>query len=208
MTIMWKKDLSHAQAQLAQNDPILAKLIKRYGMPTFRPHADHYGALVSAIIGQQLSEKAGATIEKRFLALFNGVLPDPDTLLHTDSEKIRAVGVSYGKIGYMKDLAEHILDGRLDLKHIATLPSNLLIQQLTAVKGIGEWTAHMFMIFSLGRLDVLPTGDLGVRKAMMIQYALGELPKPLTMQEVATNHSWHPYESVASWYMWQSLDNK
>jgi DNA-3-methyladenine glycosylase II len=117
------------------------------------------------------------------------------------------VGVSYGKIGYMKDLATHILDGRLDLAHVATLPNNIIISQLTAVKGIGEWTAHMFMIFSLGRLDVLPTGDLGVRKAMVLQYHLSDLPSPIAMREIALSRHWSPYESVAAWYMWQSLDN-
>jgi DNA-3-methyladenine glycosylase II len=107
----------------------------------------------------------------------------------------------------MKDLAGHILDKRLDLAHIASMPNDQLIEQLTAVKGIGQWSAHMFMIFCLGRLDVLPVGDLGVRKAMMRVYDLSELPDPATCVTIASENNWHPYESVAAWYLWQSLDN-
>ncbi len=123
-----------------------------------------------------------------------------------DDDKIRAIGCSYSKIGYMKDLAQHIIDERLDLAHIATLPNETVIEQLVAVKGIGEWTAHMFMIFSLGRLDILPTGDLGIRKAMQRVYDLAELPAPATMHKIAQKNHWKPYESVASWYLWKSID--
>lgn len=204
----WQKDLATAQQHLSQVDPILAALIARYGNCKLEPHTNYYGELVSAIIGQQLSEKAGATIYKRFLTLFDNKLPTPEQIIATDTEAIRAIGCSYSKAGYMKDLAQHIIDGRLDLAHIATLPNDVVIQQLVAVKGIGEWSAHMFMMFSLGRLDVLPTGDLGIRKAMMLQYQLDELPKPALMHEIALTYRWIPYQSVACWYLWQSLDNQ
>jgi DNA-3-methyladenine glycosylase II len=100
-----------------------------------------------------------------------------------------------------------VLDKRLDLEHISTMPNDQLIEQLTAVKGIGEWSAHMFMIFGLGRLDIMPTGDLGIRKAIKNLYGLKELPDPAQCITIANKYNWHPYESVASWYLWQSLDN-
>ena len=207
-TAKWQKALKDAQEHLSSVDPIIGNLIDVFGGCRLVPHTDYYGELVSAIIGQQLSEKAGATIYKRFLTLFDGQLPTPEQIIITDTEAIRGIGCSYSKAGYMKDLAQHIVDGRLDLAHIATLPNETVIEQLVAVKGIGEWSAHMFMMFCLGRLDILPTGDLGVRKAMMLQYGLTDLPKPPVMHEIALTHHWAPYHSVASWYLWQSLDNQ
>jgi DNA-3-methyladenine glycosylase II len=203
----WNKQLRKAEQALGHADPVVGALIDRYGPCALNPHTDYYGELVGAIIGQQLSEKAGATIYKRFLGLFEGRLPTPEQIIATDTEAIRSIGCSYSKAGYMKDLAQHIIDGRLDLAHIATLPNDEVIRQLVAVKGIGEWSAHMFMMFSLGRLDILPTGDLGIRKAMMQLYDLPELPKPQVMHELALTHHWAPYQSVACWYLWQSLDN-
>lgn len=204
----WAQKLAKAQLHLATADPLFAELVAKYGNCKIMPHTDYYGELVGAIIGQQLSEKAGATIYKRFLTLFDGKLPSPEQIISTDTEAIRGIGCSYSKAGYMKDLAQHIIDGRLDLKHIATLPNETVIEQLVAVKGIGEWSAHMFMIFSLGRMDILPTGDLGIRKAMMLNYGLDELPKPAKMLEISLLNSWAPYQSIASWYLWQSLDNQ
>jgi DNA-3-methyladenine glycosylase II len=128
-------------------------------------------------------------------------------LIKIQDQKLRDIGLSWAKVKYVKDLAQHVLDGRLDLNHLATMPNEQIIEQLTAVKGIGEWSAHMFMIFGLGRLDVLPTGDLGVRKAVMNLYGLKQLPDPARMITVANKNHWHPYESVAAWYLWQSLDN-
>ena len=204
----WQAKLITAEQHLGEHDQILAKLIMRFGNCKLAPHTNYYGELVSAIIGQQLSEKAGATIFKRFLTLFNNQLPTPEQILAIDTEAVRGIGCSYSKVGYMKDLAQHIVDGRLDLDHIATLPNDTVIEQLVSVKGIGEWSAHMFMMFSLGRLDILPTGDLGIRKAMMNLYGLAELPKPAVMHEIALINGWTPYQSVASWYLWQSLDNQ
>jgi DNA-3-methyladenine glycosylase II len=131
-----------------------------------------------------------------------------EQILETDIEVIRSVGASYAKANYIKDLALHILEGRLDLAHIATLPNDVVIEQLTAIKGIGEWSAHMFMIFSLGRLDILPWGDLGVRKSMQEVYGLPQLPTKIEMIKVAKENNWNPYESIAAWYLWKNLDNK
>lgn len=204
----WSNTVIKAENHLTTHDTVFAHLVKQYGHCTLMPHTNYYSELVSAIIGQQLSEKAGATIYKRFLGLFGDELPTPEQIIETDTEAIRNIGCSYNKVSYMKDLAAHIIDSRLDLDHLASQDNEEIIKQLVAVKGIGEWSAHMFMIFSLGRLDILPTGDLGVRKAMMIQYDLTELPKPAVMHAIAAQHNWGPYESVASWYLWKSLDNQ
>jgi DNA-3-methyladenine glycosylase II len=197
--------LRQAERYLAKQDERMAALIKLYGPCRLQPHKDYYGELVSGIVGQQLSAKAGAVIWRRVLELFGGKMPIPEQLIEIDVGKIRAAGVSRPKIGYMKDLAQHILDGRLDLEHIATMPNDQLIEQLTAVKGIGQWSAQMFMIFGLGRLDVLPVGDLGIRKAVQQVYGSKQLPTGEQIITVANRHKWHPYESVASWYLWKSL---
>ena len=196
-----------AQKHLARVDPKLRHLIALYGDCPLRPHTDYYRELVDSITSQQLSVKAGRTIFNRFLDLFDGAMPTPEQIIATDIEKLRSTGCSYSKAGYIKDLAQRINDGRLDLAHIATLPNEAVIKQLTAVKGIGEWSAHMFMIFSLGRTNILPTGDLGIRKAIMAQYGLDRLPKPNEMLQISQQYQWDPYQSVASWYLWQSLNN-
>ena len=201
------QQLRQAEKYLAAHDKKLASVIADSGPCRIKPHKDHYGELVGSIVGQQLSTHAAAAIWKRVLDLFDGKMPKPEQLIKVDGQKLRDLGFSWAKVRYVKDLAEHILDGRLDLDHIATMSNDQVIEQLTAVKGIGEWSAHMFLLFGLGRLDVLPWGDLGVRKAMMQLYGLKEMPDPAMCVSVATKNHWHPYESVASWYMWQSLDN-
>ena len=196
-----------AASHLAENDGRLAPVIVASGPCRIKPHTDHYGELVGSIVGQQLSSVAAGTIWRRVLDLFDGNMPAPQQLIKVDDQKLRDVGLSWAKVKYVKDLAQHVLDGRLDLEHIATMPNEQVIEQLTAVKGIGEWSAHMFMIFGLGRLDILPVGDLGVRKAVMNLYGLKEMPDPARTVTIANQNSWHPYESVAAWYCWQSLDN-
>ncbi len=204
----WRSTLSEAERKLSSADPVLATLVSTHGPCQLTPHTDYYRQLVRSIIGQQLSVKAAATIYQRFLDLFGGSMPTPAQILVTETEALRKIGCSYPKASYIKDLAKHIIDGRLDLDDIATLPNPTVIEQLVAVKGIGEWSAHMFMMFSLGRLDILPTGDLGIRKAMMQLYDLPDLPKPPEMHELALTNGWTPYQSVASWYLWRSLDNE
>jgi len=199
--------LRRAEKQLKLSDPKLAVLINSYEPCRIRPHSDHYGELTSSIVGQQLSVKAAATIWQRVLDLSEGKPPTPAQLIDIDTEKLRACGLSYAKVGYVKDLAAHILDGRLDMMHIASLPNDELITQLTAVKGIGEWSAHMFMIFSLGRLDILPVGDLGVRKAAQRLYKMRQLPDAGRLRKLSSKNKWAPYQSVAACYLWQSLDN-
>lgn len=203
-----QKQLESANKHLSKNDALLAQIISKYGPCTIEPHTNYYEELVSSIISQQLSVKAASTIYNRFKDLYGGKNPSPEQILQTDIEQIRQIGASYAKANYIKDLAVHILDGELDLERIATLENKVVIEQLTAVKGIGVWSAHMFMIFCLGRLDILPWGDLGVRKSMQQVYDLHELPNKNQMIEISQKNNWSPYESVASWYLWKNLDNK
>jgi DNA-3-methyladenine glycosylase II len=202
------EQLVAAEAHLSDADPRLSLIIAKYGHCTIAPHTNYYEELVSSIISQQLSVKAADTILKRFIGLYSDKMPSPEQIIETDIEDIRKVGASYAKARYIKDLAMHILDNELDLAHIATLENETVIKQLTAVKGIGEWSAHMFMIFSLGRLDILPWGDLGVRKSMQEVYELPTLPSKAEMITVAEENSWAPYQSVAAWYLWKNFDNK
>jgi DNA-3-methyladenine glycosylase II len=203
----FEQQLRSGEKHITKNDKKLAEVIKSSGPCRLKPHTDYYGELVGSIVGQQLSAKAAGAIWRRVLDLFGGKMPTPKELIKIEDQKLRDVGLSWAKVRYVKDLAQHVLDKRLDLEHISTMPNEQLIEQLTAVKGIGEWSAHMFMIFGLGRLDIMPTGDLGIRKAIKNLYGLKELPDPAQCITIANKYNWHPYESVASWYLWQSLDN-
>lgn len=208
MTTERQQLLQKASAHLAAQDPTLALIIQRAGPCTIAPHTNYYRELVDSIISQQLSVKAAATIFGRFVDLFGGDFPTPQDILAKDVDQLRSAGLSRSKANYVQDLAEHILDGRLKIDELTELSNDEVITELVAVKGIGEWTAHMFLIFSLGRLDVLATGDLGLRTAMMRLYHMPALPTPDDMRRIATMHHWHPYESVAGWYLWKALDNE
>ncbi len=173
-----------------------------------RPHHNYYQALVDSIISQQLSVKAAATIEKRFCALFgSNDFPPPEAILTKDIDELRSVGLSRGKATYVRDLAQHMVDGTLKFDHLDIKTNDEIIKELTAVKGIGEWTAHMFLMFCVGRLDVLPIGDLGIRNGIQKLYKLDHVPTPQEVTEFASKRAWHPYESIACWYIWHSLDN-
>jgi len=167
---------------------------------------DAYGALLRSIVGQQLSTKAARTIYGRMLELFDGHAPTPVQLLAADPDKIRAAGLSHPKINYLRDLAQHVLDGELELERLDELPDEEVIEQLTAVKGIGDWSAHMFLMFHLGRPDVLPVGDQGIRRAVQIEYGLRTLPDAKRLDKIA--RPWRPYRTLACLYLWSSLDNK
>ena len=167
---------------------------------------DAYGALLRSIVGQQLSTKAASTIYGRMLDLFGGHAPTPKQLLAVDPDKIRAAGLSRPKISYLRDLAEHVEKGELELELLDELPDEEVIEQLTAVKGIGEWSAHMFLMFHLGRPDILPVGDQGIRRAVQVQYGLRKIPDPKRLEKIA--RPWRPYRTLACLYLWSSLDNK
>jgi DNA-3-methyladenine glycosylase II len=167
---------------------------------------DHYGALVRAIVGQQLSVAAARAIHGRLTALFDGRPPTPQEILDQDPELLRsAVGLSRAKVLFLRSLAEHVLTGQLDLNAMDGLPDDEIVAELTAVKGLGEWTVHMFLIFQLGRPDVLAVGDLGVRRAVERAYGLGDLPSAAELTALA--EPWRPYRSAACRLLWASLSN-
>jgi DNA-3-methyladenine glycosylase II len=170
------------------------------GRPT-----DPYGALLRSIVGQQLSTKAARSIYTRLTEQFDGRAPTPQELLDADPDVVRAAGLSRPKVSYLRSLAEHVLSGELALERLHELPDEEVAREVTAVKGLGQWTADMFLIFHLGRPDVLPVGDLGVRRAVQRAYGLEELPDAETLERLGER--WRPYRSLASLYLWESLDN-
>ena len=165
-----------------------------------------YGALLRSIVGQQLSTKAARTIYERLTALFDGRTPTPAELLAADPEKVRSAGLSRPKVGYLRSLAEHVESGELELDRLTELPDEEVTEQLTAVKGLGQWTADMFLIFHLRRPDVLPVGDLGIRRAVERAYGLPDIPDAAQVLEIG--EPWRPHRSLASLYLWRSLDNE
>jgi DNA-3-methyladenine glycosylase II len=167
--------------------------------------ADAYGALLRAIVGQQLSVKAARTIYERFTALFGGKTPSPEELLEVDADTLRGAGLSRAKAAYVRSLAEHVISGELELDRLDELSDERVAAELVAVKGLGQWTADMFLIFHLGRPDVLPVGDLGVRRAVERLYGFEALPSAAELE--ALGERWRPWRSLASLYLWESLDN-
>jgi len=207
---MITSDITVQQAAdyLSAHDPMLAPVIARFGLCTIRPHHDYYQALVSSIISQQLSVKAARTIKARFCALFGSEdLPTPEAILTKNIDELRTAGLSRGKASYVLNLAEHVVDGSVSFDTLDSMSNDEIIRELTSVKGIGEWTVHMFLMFSMGRMDVLPHGDLGIKNGVKALYGLEQSPTPDDIMTIADTYQWHPYESIAAWYIWQSLDN-
>lgn len=195
--------LARAVRTLTRRDPTLRPIARKWGAPTFRPHADHFETLVDAIISQQISRAAAASVQRRLREAFGGTL-EAKAMTGAGAETYRSAGISPQKLSYLRSLAESVDGGRLDLERLPTLVDDDVVAELTAVRGLGIWTAQMFLIFSLGRLDVLPTGDLGVRKGTQIAYDLRDLPTPRQVETIAVERRWAPYRSVASWYMWRA----
>ena len=199
-----------AVAALRASDPVLRNVIDEVGYDGLfdrlagRP-SEHYGALVRSIVGQQLSTKAARAIFTRLTDRYGGTTPTPDEVLADDPEELRAAaGLSRAKVQFLRSLAEHALDGSLELDRLDELPDDQVIAELVAVRGIGEWSAHMFMMFQLGRPDVLAVGDLGIRRAVMLRYALPAMPSPAEVQKIG--EPWRPYRTLACLYLWRSLD--
>lgn len=201
-----------ARKALAASDPTMAALMERVGKIDIatrlsrrkeeRP-GDAYGALLRAIVGQQLSTKAARTIYLRVLDLFGGTTPSPKQLLEASEEDLRGAGLSGRKTEYVRDLASHVLAGELELDRLDQLGDEEVIEEIVAVRGLGQWTAEMFLLFHLERPDVLSGGDLGIRKAIQIEYGLEEMPPPRQVMEIG--EPWRPYRSLASLYLWESL---
>ncbi len=196
--------VDEALAHLRSADAKLAAVIDRVGAYDAPRRADPYAALVRAILFQQLAGAAANAIQKRLFALHgrDDQPPTPEELLQTTDEQFRSAGLSRQKTGYLRDLAAHVADGRLQLDELPALSDAEVTQRITAVKGLGEWSAHMFLMFHLGRPDVLPIGDLGVRSGMRTTYGLPEAPTP--KQAIEIGAPWAPFRSVGSWYMWRA----
>ena len=203
-----KRAIEHLRA----GDPVMAGIIDRVGpldaSRSGRPDlSDHYGALVRAITGQQLSVKAAASIYARLTDRFDGRPPTPEEILADDPQELRAAaGLSRAKVSYLRSLAEHTLSGELELDRMGELTDEQVTAELVAVKGIGIWTAHMFLMFHLQRPDVLPVGDLGIRKAIELAYGLDGLPQADVMEDIA--EPWRPQRTLACRYLWRSLENE
>lgn len=200
-----------ATRKLRAADPVLGALIDRVGpLPPHRradrpDPGEHYAGLVRTIVGQQLSTKAAASIYSRVLAHFDGRPPTPAEVLAADPEELRAAGgLSRAKTGYLRSLAEDVLDGSLELERLEDLDDDTVLAELVAVKGLGEWSAHMFLMFSLERPDVLAPGDLGIRKAIALAYGLDAMPSPAEVTRIG--EPWRPYRTTACRYLWRSLD--
>ncbi|HEV2753574.1 MAG TPA: hypothetical protein VGV36_07045 [Solirubrobacteraceae bacterium] len=171
------------------------------------PVWDHYGALVRSIVGQQLSTKAARAIHGRLLEHFAGRAPTPQEVLAADAEELRAAaGLSRAKVSFLRSLAEHVVAGELELDRVAELPDEEIVAELSAVRGLGEWSAHMFLMFHLERPDVLAVGDLGVRRAVERAYGLPGLPTADELRALA--QPWRPHRTLACRYLWRSLDNE
>ena len=205
---MTPADYAKARRSLMRRDPVMRDLIRRHGACGLadNQHTDPYKALVHSIMSQQLSTKAAATIARRFDDLFGGAFPTPRQVLDMPEEKLRSVGLSGMKVSFVRDLARRVEDGSLRLDAFDAMTDEEVIDALTEVKGIGRWTAEMFLMFRLHRPDVLPVGDLGIVNAIKKQYRLRKTPTPERM--IRLGESWRPYRSIACWYLWASLDNK
>jgi DNA-3-methyladenine glycosylase II len=203
------RTLTAARAELAAADPAMGRLIERLGKRSVamrrrgEPKPDAYGALLRAVVGQQLSSKAARTIYERVLGLFAGKTPAPEQILAATTEDLRATGLSGRKVEYIRDLAAHVRDGELELDRLQELSDEEVIDEIVAVRGFGRWSAEMFLIFHLERPDVISGGDLGIRRAIQLLDGLEEMPTP--DEVVKRGERWRPHRSLASIYLWESL---
>ena len=192
------KDLSNA-------DQRMGKLIEKFGPPNFNLMNNYYESLVRSIVYQQLSGKAASIIYERFLDLFVfDIYPEPKDILAVSIETLRSSGLSYQKVNYIRDLSEKWQDGTMNLTDIDSMTDEEISSELIKVKGIGQWTADMFLMFTLGRPDVFPFGDLGIQKGVMILTNMNRLPTQKEMER--KTKKWQPYRTVAAWYLWKLVD--
>ena len=200
------EQIRDAIRHLRQADPVMGHLIAQAGAFTLKLNRDRFGMLVRSILSQQISTKAARSIRLRLDELLKPDKVAPDAVARVTDVQLRSVGLSGQKVGYLRDLTERMLDGRLRLDRIGRLSDEDAIEHLIQVKGIGRWTAQMFLMFSLGRLDVFPHDDLGVRSSIRELYGLSELPDKNRSHAIA--ESWAPYRTVAAWYCWRLIDVK
>jgi DNA-3-methyladenine glycosylase II len=201
------KRLVEASENLAAQDRVMRSMLERVGPPDFRrgrPRREHFAELARAILYQQLAGRAAAAIHGRFAALFDGGVPTPEGVLALPVGRLRAAGLSGAKAASIRDLAEKVLDGSVQLERVNRLSDEEIVRELTLVRGIGPWTAEMFLIFQLGRLDVWPVGDYGIRKGYALLYGLSDPPSAKELEPLGDR--FRPYRSVAAWYCWRAAE--
>ncbi len=196
--------LEKARRSLRRRDPALGGVIRRVGACRLRPRGDPYGSLVRSVLFQQLAGAAARAIDARLRGRYGGRYPRPAALLAARDAELRAVGLSRQKIAALRDIARAFEEGRVTSRRLPRLDDPAVIEAVTAIHGVGEWTAHMLLMFGLGRPDVLPVGDYGVRKAGQMLYGLPHLPGRGELEALA--QPWRPYRSVASWYLWRAAE--
>jgi len=196
-----EKGINH----IYKNDKYLAKIIEKSEPCSITPKRNHYDMLLRSIIGQQLSIYSAAAIHNKFLNHF-GKKAVPEKIVETPHDRLRSLGLSNAKVKYIKDLSEKVMAGEIKFKGLGKKQDEEIIEYLIKVKGIGTWTVHMFLIFTLGRLNVLPVGDLGIKRAAFNVYGLKKLPDERRISKISRENRWNPYNSVASWYLWKSLE--
>ena len=202
---MNSEEIENGIMHICENDSYLAKIIDVTKRCQLEPKKDYYNSLLKAIVQQQLSVAAASSIYSRFSVFFNGKFV-PEKILDASDTDLRNCGLSHAKVTYAKDLSNKILNGQLRLSEISVKSNDEIIKDLTMVKGIGVWSSHMFLIFTLGRINVLPIGDLGIRRAAMNLYKLRNLPDEKRLRKLSIKNNWEPYNTIASWYLWRSLE--
>jgi len=206
---IFQESLRVAERHLSKRDSVLRPFIKRHGPCKLRPQTRHFETLIEAIISQQLSTKVADTIIARFKSIYAPArFPEPAQILLTPNETLRATGMSGAKVMFVKDLAAKAEDGAIKFSRLSRMSDEEVVETLIPIKGVGVWTAHMFLIFSLGRLDVLPVGDLGIRRAIERLYGFDHLPSAAEIEQIAEDRGWRPYCSIASWFLWRSWEEK
>ena len=189
------------------NDKKLATVIDAAGGCDLKPKKDYYHALLRSIVGQQLSTVVAGVIRERFFGYFDNK-PLPEKIVSTPDQKLRNLGLSWAKVKYVKDLSQNIINKQVHFRGLNRMSDEDIISEFTKVKGIGAWTVHMFLIFTLGRLNVLPVSDLGIKRAAKLNYNLRKLPGEERLIKLSKQNGWAPYNSIASWYLWKSIDMK
>jgi 3-methyladenine DNA glycosylase/8-oxoguanine DNA glycosylase len=197
-------DADAARRHISRRDRVMRGVIRQVGPIELELRGAPYETLMRALLYQQLAGAAAAAIERRFHAIYGGRPPQPEELLATPEADLKAAGLSRQKLGYLRSLAEHCMNGGLTLRSLGRAPDDVVIERVTAIKGVGRWTADMLLMFCLGRPDVLPVGDLGVRRGVQVAYNLEDLPDPATMERIAK--PWRPYRSAGAWYLWRVQD--
>ncbi len=197
--------MSKQGLEILKKDPRFASLVQKYGLPKWEERGDPFRSLVRSIVYQQVTGKAAASILAKFVALFPSDFPTPAQVLKKSVEDLRGAGLSGQKVSYVRDLAEKFLDGTIDPSQFPRMTNEEIIEHVLRVKGVGVWTAHMFLMTTLKRPDILPMGDLGIQKGFQIVYKLRSLPTAAKMEQLAK--PWRAHATAASWYLWRAADD-